>query len=109
MLPVTNEKLHFEHIPSILNEPIFQHGFDVAEVAKLTSQQYDAYLKSIAEYSEAKATLDTAFLEGKAEGKAEGEHAKAIDIAKTMLVKGFDVATIAEITNLQAAEIEALH
>ena len=44
-----------------------------------------------------------------AEGKAEGEHAKAIDVAKTMLVKGFDVATIAEITNLQAAEIEALH
>ncbi|MCF8007091.1 MAG: hypothetical protein K9K84_06735, partial [Methylovulum sp.] len=102
--------------------------FDVAEVAKLTSQQYDAYLKSIAEYSEAKATLDTAFLEGKAEGreegkaegreegkaegreegKAEGEHAKAIDIAKTMLVKGFDVATIAEITQLHAAEIEAL-
>jgi predicted transposase YdaD len=76
----------------------------VAEVAKLTSQQYDAYLKSIAEYSEAKATLDTAFLEG----KAEGEKAKAIDVAKTMLIKGFDVATIAEITQLHEAEIEAL-
>ncbi|MFI3196178.1 MAG: Rpn family recombination-promoting nuclease/putative transposase [Methylococcaceae bacterium] len=106
----------FEHIPSILNEPIFQHGFEVAEVAKFTSEQYDAYLKSIAEYSEAKATLDTAFLDGekqglekgKAEGKIEGEKAKAIDVAKTMLTKGFDVDTIAEITQLQATEIEAL-
>ena len=106
----------FEHIPSILNEPIFQHGFEVAEVAKFTSEQYDAYLKSIAEYSEAKATLDTAFLDGekqglekgKAEGKIEGEKAKAIDVAKSMLTKGFDVDTIAEITQLQATEIEAL-
>lgn len=102
----------FDHIPAILNEPIFQHGFDVAEVAKFTSQQYDAYLKSIAEYSEAKAALDTAFLDGEKKGiekgKIEGEKTKAMDVAKTMLTKGFDVDTIAEITKLKPTEIEAL-
>ena len=94
----------FDHIPSILNEPIFQHGFDVAEVSKFTSEQYDAYLKSILEYNEAKAVLDTAF----SDGKAEGEKAKAVDVAKTMLAEGFDVATVARITKLTPAEVEAL-
>ena len=106
----------FDHIPSILKEPIFQHGFEVAEVAKFTSEQYDAYLKSIAEYSEAKAALDTAFLDGKIEGKAEGKiEGKAegkieamLETAKTMLAKGFDVQAIAEITKLTIVEIEAL-
>ncbi len=102
----------FDHIPSILKEPIFQHGFEVAEVAKFTSEQYDAYLKSIAEYSEAKAALDTAFLdgkiEGKIEGKAEGKIEAMLETAKTMLAKGFDVQAIAEITKLTIVEIEAL-
>jgi predicted transposase/invertase (TIGR01784 family) len=102
----------FDHIPAILNEPIFQHGFEVAEVAKFTSQQYDAYLKSIAEYSEAKAALDTAFLDGEKKGiekgKIEGKIEALLETAKTMLAKGFDVNTIAEITKLQPAEVEAL-
>lgn len=90
----------FDHIPVILNEPIFQKGFDIAEVSHLSSDQYDAYLKSILEYNEAKATLDTAF--------TEGETAKAIEIVKTMFEEGFDVATIAKITKLTTTEIEAL-
>jgi predicted transposase/invertase (TIGR01784 family) len=77
-------------------------------VAKFTSEQYDAYLKSIAEYSEAKAALDTAFLDGKIEGKAEGKIEAMLETAKTMLAKGFDVQAIAEITKLTIVEIEAL-
>ena len=49
----------------------------------------------------AKNALETAFV--------DGEAAKAIDVAKTMLAKGFDVATIAEITKLTTAEVEALN
>lgn len=94
----------FDHIPVILNEPIFQKGFDIAEVSHLSSDQYDAYLKSILEYNEAKAALDTAFYDG----KVEGETAKAIEIVKTMFEEGFDVATIAKITKLTTTEIEAL-
>jgi predicted transposase/invertase (TIGR01784 family) len=60
----------------------------------------------------AKNALETAHLdglaEGKVEGKAEGEKAKAIDVAKTMLAKGFDVETIAEITKLTTQEVAAL-
>ena len=99
---------NFDHIPTILNEPIFQKGFEIAEVSHLSSEQYDAYLKSRLSYNEAKAIQETYFMDGKAEGKAEGEKAKALDVAKTMLAEGFDTATVARITKLTTAEIEAL-
>ena len=98
----------FDHIPAILNEPIFQKGFEIAEVSHLSSEQYDAYLKSRLAYNEAKAVKDTAFNDGKTEGKREGATTKAIEIAKAMLTEGFDVATVARITQLKPEEIEAL-
>jgi len=51
-------------------------------------------------YNEAKAVTDTAFFDGKMAEKRE--------TAKTMLAKGFDVDTIAEITKLTKQEIEKL-
>jgi predicted transposase/invertase (TIGR01784 family) len=101
-----------DHIPAILNEPIFQKGFDIAEVSHLSTEQYDDYLKSVLSYNEAKAVTDTAFAdgksEGKIEGKIEGEKAKALDVARTMLAKGFDIDTIAEISTLTTEEIKSL-
>ena len=89
-----------DHIPAILNEPVFQKGFDIAEVSHLSSEQYDDYLKSVLSYNEAKAVTDTAF--------ADGEKAKALEVAKTMLAKGFDAEMVAEITGLPLKEIHAL-
>ena len=99
-----------DHIPAILNEPIFQKGFDIAEVSHLSTEQYDDYLKSVLSYNEAKAVTDTAFADGKIEGKIEGEKAKAkaFDVARTMLAKGFDIDTIAEISTLSTEEIKSL-
>ena len=98
----------FDHIPTILNEPIFKKGFDIAEVSHLSSDQYDAYLKSILEYNEAKAALDTAFVDGKTEGKTEGKIEGKIEVAKTMLAEGFKVSVIEKITKLTLEEIENL-
>jgi len=97
-----------DHIPAILNEPIFQKGFDIAEVSHLSTEQYDDYLKSVLSYNEAKAVTDTAFADGKSEGKIEGEKAKAHEVARTMLAKGFDIDTIAEISKLSTEEIKSL-
>ncbi len=93
----------FDHIPAILNEPIFQKGFDIAEVAHLSSEQYDAYLKSILEYNEAKATLDMAFYEGKTEGKVEAMQSAA----KVLKSQGIAVSVIALSTGLTEQEIES--
>ncbi|MDD5216150.1 MAG: Rpn family recombination-promoting nuclease/putative transposase [Methylococcales bacterium] len=102
----------FDHIPAILNEPIFQKGFEIAEMSHLDSDQYDAYLKSRISYNEEKAVLDTAFDDGKKEGieegKIEGKIEAILETAKAMLIKGFDVDTIAEIIKWQPAEIKAL-
>ena len=87
-----------DHIPAILNEPVFQKGFDIAEVSHLSSEQYDDYLKSVLSYNEAKAVTDTAFADGKRDEKFE--------TARAMLAKGFDVGTIAEITKLTEEEIK---
>jgi predicted transposase/invertase (TIGR01784 family) len=89
-----------DHIPAILNEPIFQKGFDIAEVSHLSSEQYDDYLKSVLSYNEAKAVTDTAFADGKRDEKFE--------TAKAMLAEGFDVTTVARITKLTESEIENL-
>jgi predicted transposase/invertase (TIGR01784 family) len=88
-----------DHIPAILNEPVFQKGFDIAEVSHLSSEQYDDYLKSVFTYNEAKAVTDTAF--------ADGEKAKALEVAKTMIAKGFDAEMVAEITGLALKEVKA--
>ena len=47
-------------------------------------------------------------LRGKLEGKIEGVQEKALEVAKTMLAKGFDSSLIAEITQLSITAIEDL-
>ena len=106
----------FEHIPAILNEPIFQKGFDIAEVSHLNSEQYDVYLKSVLAFNESQAVFDTAFHDGKLageeagkiRGKIEGKREASIEIAKTMLAEGLQPDLIAKITNLTVQEIESL-
>ena len=97
-----------DHIPAILNEPIFQKGFEIAEVSHLSSEQYDDYLKSVLSYNEAKAVTDTAFADGKVEGKIEGKIEGKFETARAMQAEGFDIATIARLTKLTTQQIESL-
>jgi predicted transposase/invertase (TIGR01784 family) len=89
----------FDHIPAILNEPIFQKGFEIAEVSHLDSDQYDAYLKSVLSYNEAQATIDTAFM--------DGEKKKAMEIARNLL-DVLDNDTIALKTGLSLDQVMTL-
>ena len=41
-------------------------------------------------------------------GRAEGERAKQLEIAKTLIAKGFEKNEIAEITELSIEEIEKM-
>ena len=50
----------------------------------------------------------TLFAKGIEQGKLEGEKLKALEIAKGMLTKGFDISTISDITKLTTTEIETL-
>lgn len=86
----------FDHIPSILNEPIFQKAFGTAELAGLTAQQRDNYEQSLIQYRDLKSALETAVEENK------------IEIARKAINKGFDNETIADLTDLTTEQIEQL-
>ena len=98
----------FDHIPAILNEPIFQKGFEIAELSHLTPRQFDAYQRSLMEYSEVKNVKDTAFNDGKIEGKVEGKIEGIKTVAKALKAQGIAFEVIMASTGLTAKEIEAL-
>ena len=64
------------------------------------SEQYDDYLKSVLSYNEAKAVTDTAF--------ADGEKAKALEVAKVLKAQGVELSIVVLSTGLTAEAIEAL-
>lgn len=98
----------FNDIPAILNEPIFQKGFEIASIANFTKEQMDTYQQSLKVYRDLKGVVNTSYMEGKMEGKMEGEKEKAITVAQKMLEKGFDCKEISEISGLSVEEIESL-
>jgi predicted transposase/invertase (TIGR01784 family) len=123
---------NFEHIPAILNEPIFQKAFDILEEANLTPAQLEQYQKSLLTYWELKGVVDTARdeglekgreegrLEGREEGRLEGrEEGEAIGMEKGRLEgikltaqklkrEGLSVEIISKVTGLTTDEIEML-
>jgi predicted transposase/invertase (TIGR01784 family) len=95
---------NFDHIPAILNEPIFQKCFEIAEISHLKQKQFDDYQKSLLEYWEVKNVTDTAFGDGVEKGKIE----KNEEIAKMMLLDNEPIDKIVRYTQLSIAQIEAL-
>ena len=98
----------FDHIPSILNEPIFQKGFEIAEISHLKPTQFEAYQKSLLEYWEVKNVMDSSFEEGKLEGKLEGKIEGKIEVAITLKKQNIAIDIIALSTGLTRQEIEDL-
>jgi predicted transposase/invertase (TIGR01784 family) len=90
----------FDEIPSILQEPIFEKAFGVAEVANMTAEQYEQYQESLLTYIEVKEVVKTA--------EADGEKRKALEIAKEMKEDGIGVEKIIKYTGLSKEEIGEL-
>ena len=70
------------------------------EIAKLTPEEYRAYIDNLNSYRDLKNSLNYAEAKGKAEGKAE--------VAKRLKVAGMSVDKISEITDLTVEEIEKI-
>ncbi len=111
---------NFDHIPSILNEPLFQKAFDTLEEANLTPEQLEQYQKSLLIYWELKDVVDTARDEGKEEGlkeglqkgreegREEGKLAGILQVAKNMKQQSLDVEIIQQVTGLTPDDIKKL-
>ena len=72
-----------------------------AEIAKFTPQEMREYEASKKAYRDIKNSVDTA----KREGIAEGMEKRSLEIARKLLAKGIDEATVKEITGLSAEQI----
>ena len=87
-----------------------------AEIAKFTPQEQREYEASKMAYRDIKNSIDTAKREGKEEGLAEGMekgiekgmNQRSFEIARTMLAKGMDAATVMEITGLSERQLKQL-
>ena len=102
--------------PKELCDKVFDRLFEEAEIAKFTPQEIREYEASKKAYRDIKNSIDTAKQEGKQEGLAEGMelgmekgmNQKALDIARKMLSKGMEDATIMEITGLTREQLMQL-
>jgi predicted transposase/invertase (TIGR01784 family) len=87
-------------IPDILREPIFEKAFHEAEIAAMTSDEYDNYQKSLMKYIEIREVINTAV------ESAEKDGAKKI--AREMKIDGVSPDKIMKYTGLSEKEISNL-
>lgn len=81
--------------------------------SKFTPREQREYEASKMAYRNIKNSIDTAKREGKEEGLAEGMekgiekgmNQRSLEIARKMLAKGMDVATVMEITGLAESQL----
>ncbi len=90
----------FQTIPSIFTDEVFSQAFEKAELAKFGQTELASYENSLKIYRDLKGVIDTAFDEGKFEGKLE--------TAKSLKKLGVSIETIVEATGLSKEEIEKL-
>jgi len=90
----------FDEIPKILDEPIFEKAFEVAELAKMTPQQYEQYQESLLTYIEVKEVVKTA--------EDDGRKKEKIEIAQKLKQLSLTSSQIMEATGLSIDEIDEL-
>lgn len=81
--------------------------------SKFTPREQREYEASKMAYRDIKNSIDTVKREGKEEGLAEGMekgiekgmNQRSLEIARTMLAKGMDAATVMEITGLSESQL----
>lgn len=94
----------FQTIPTIFRDEVFTQAFEKAELAKYGQADLDNYENSLKTYRDLKGVIDTAFDEGKLEGKLE----RNIEVAKSAKKIGLSIGDIMKLTGLSESEINKL-
>lgn len=93
-------------VPNQLRESIFERLFEVAEIAKFSREEADAYEESLKSYRDLKNSLDTAYEEGMEKGREEGGMKKEISFVLRLHVKGISIAEISDLTGLPEERVK---
>ena len=101
-----------QDIPKELAEGSFTQAFAIAREAALSPEERLQYEISLKLARDRFATLEGAHIkgleEGREEGLKQGLQQGRLDIARSMLARGFDVAIIAQLTELSVETIKTL-
>ena len=94
----------FSQRPKELCDKVFDRLFEEAEIARFSPLEMREYEASKKAYRDIKNSVDTA----KRQGIAEGMEQRSLEIARKMLAKGMDAASVMEITGLSAEQMQQL-
>jgi predicted transposase/invertase (TIGR01784 family) len=97
-----------DRIPEELREGIFSKLFEVAEIARFSPQEVQAYEDSLKIYRDLKNSLDTAREEGWEKGREEGRLEEKRATVLNSYRAGLSIDVIASITELSTLEIEQI-
>jgi len=93
-----------ERIPNELRESIFERLFEVAEIAKFSKAEAEAYEDSLKSYRDLKNSLDTAYEEGMEKGALK----KEMSFVLRLYDKGKSISEISDLTDLPEGRIEEI-
>lgn len=93
-------------------EAIFKRLFEQAEIANFTAEERYDYRESQKNFWDLNNVIETAEMKGRvkgiAEGRMEGEHNKALDIARNLKSYGMPMSQIIAMTGLSEDDINVL-
>ena len=101
-----------DRLPDELREGIFEKLFEVAEIAKFTPEEVQAYEDSLKSYRDLKNSLDKAREEGREEGREVGREEGKFEEKRLTVLKshqaGLSIEVISSITGLPQDEIQRI-
>ena len=103
-----NRKLSESERNNLMTDMTINQAYSEIDRFFANKKQRDAYEARERQYRDYISDLTDAKAEGRAEGKAEGRAESTIEVARVCLKKGFDTATICELTQLSPEVVEAL-
>ena len=87
---------------------VIQQAYEALNQFNWNEQELIAYEQEIKRIRDNRAAFDYQYDKGKAEGKAEGETNKAVEIARNLLRQNIDLQIISSSTGLSIDEIKQL-
>ena len=94
--------------PRALQEKVFQHLFDAAEIAKFDKKERYEYEESLKAYRDLFSVIETAELRGEKRGEERGEKRGILSVARNLKQEGMPIAGIMKVTGLSEEEIQQL-
>lgn len=89
----------------MLQEAVFQHFFEQAEIANFSAEERKTYHESLKDYWDMCSVIETADKKGYVRGHEEGANHKAVSIARNLLSMGMSKDQVALATGLSVGEL----